>query len=57
LKFTIWKIQNGFLLNVTQRKVTKSYIYTFKERMVMLAHIDKVLGEEPEDAVGMKPEG
>lgn len=55
MNFRIFVVENGFLLNITySRNKVKSYIYTKKERMTMFAKINQVLGEEPEDSVGME---
>lgn len=57
MKFTIFQVENGFLLNVVYSKSkSKSFIYTPKERMTMFATIDKLCGEEPENSTGMKEE-
>jgi hypothetical protein len=48
-KFVIYVVQNGFLLNITTGKVAKSYVFSPTERMKMLAHIDMMLGDEPEE--------
>jgi hypothetical protein len=55
MKFTIYRVQNGYLLNITysQAKI-ESFIYNDKERMTMFAKINHVLGEEPNDSVGME---
>ena len=54
MKFVIFKVKNGYLLNIYRGKITESYIYTIYERMTMFAHIDKILGEEPDDSTGME---
>lgn len=51
MKFVIFRCKNGFLLNITTGKNTKSYIFKPNERMTMLAMIDNMLGEEPEESV------
>lgn len=48
MKFTIYKVENGYLLNVTIGKKVKSYVYTDKQRMTVFAVIDKLMGAEPE---------
>ena len=55
MKFTIYRVQNGYLLNITysQAKV-ESFIYNNQERMTMFAKIDHILGEEPDNSVGME---
>ena len=53
MKFVIYKVENGFLLNVHTGKTQKSYVFSPTERMRMLAHIDSLLGEEPSEV----PEG
>jgi len=47
MKFVLWTVQNGFLLNVTRGQNAKSYVFKLDERMKMLAYIDKLLGEDP----------
>ena len=56
MKFVIYKVQNGYLLNVISGKYSKSYVYNLKERMTMFAFIDKLCGEEPPGSVGMEEE-
>ena len=46
MRFTIYVVQNGFLLNVHQGDKTTSYVFAPKDRMKMLALIDKRLGLE-----------
>lgn len=52
MKFTIYHVKNGFLLNVTYSggKVD-SYVFLESERMTMFALIDKKLGDEPPEVV------
>lgn len=54
MKFTIYKVENGYLLNVHSSGATKSYIFKDTERMTMLAKIDDLMGQEPENSVGMQ---
>ena len=56
MKFTIFKCENGFLLNIYTGKVSKSRIYLETERMTMFADIDRLLGEEPKNSTGMELE-
>lgn len=55
-KFIIYKVNNGYLLNVysANNKNAISYVFTDKERMTILAMVDKLLGEEPEGSKGME---
>jgi hypothetical protein len=46
MKFTIYQVQNGFLLNFVKDGVTKSYVFASNERMRLLAFIDSALGPE-----------
>jgi len=58
MKFTIFTLEEGrFLLNVQySTKKIKCYGFTEHERMKMLALIDKILGEEPEEALATEAE-
>lgn len=57
MKFVIYQCKNGYLLNVIYSKgSSESFIYTEQERMTMFSKIDKILGKEPEDAVGKELE-
>jgi hypothetical protein len=57
MKFSIYKVQNGYLLNITySRTKIESWIFNEKERMTMLAKIDQALGDEPKGSVGMEEE-
>jgi len=47
MKFIIYKVKNGFLLTVQHGKKMTSYIFQATERIRMLAHIDKLLGDDP----------
>jgi len=48
MKFTIYRVRNGYLLNIVYGpKRVESYVYDETQRMRMLAVIDKVLGDEP----------
>lgn len=54
MRFAIYRVENGYLLNITLDKRSHSYVYSLKERMTMLAKIDSTLGEEPPGSVGME---
>lgn len=54
MKLTIYKVQNGYLLNISANGSTVSKIYTDKERMKMFVDMQDVMGEEPEGSVGME---
>lgn len=57
MKFTIYKVQNGYLLTIVYSKGHhKSFVYKETERMTMLAKVDSQCGEEPEDAIGKELE-
>lgn len=44
MKFTIWKVKNGYLLNVTySRQRVESFIFKESERYKMLALVDSIL--------------
>lgn len=47
MKFIIFKVKNGYLMNVTRNKKITSYVFVPKERLTMLAMIDSFLGEDP----------
>lgn len=58
MKFIIFKVENGFLLNIHySSKKTESYVYTPRERMTMFAKIDQLCGAEPPDSIGMEIKG
>jgi hypothetical protein len=46
-QFKIYECKNGFLLNIYIGQRSESWVFKVDERMRMLAHIDKLLGEEP----------
>lgn len=46
MKFTIFKVSNGYLLNTTVMNKHKSFVFTNQERIKMFAIIDKFLGED-----------
>lgn len=56
IRFQIYKVKNGYLLNITRGQVRESFVYTERERMTMLAKIDQLCGEEPPDSVGLEKE-
>jgi len=43
IKFVIYQVDNGFVLNITHGKKVKSYIFQLNERIKMYAYIDKWL--------------
>lgn len=48
MKFTIFKVKNGYLLNITYSKQkVESFVFKEAEHYKMLALIDKIL--DPED--------
>ena len=49
MKFIIYKVNNGYLLNTYIKDKTSSYIFTLDERVRMFAYIDKLLGKDPYD--------
>lgn len=53
-QFTIYEVKNGFLLVIKTGQKSQWYIYTPQERMTMFAKIDKILGEEPSDSIGLE---
>jgi len=54
MKFTIFKVSNGYLLNIYIGKRSESRVYMETERMTMFAYVDKIMGEEPKDSTGME---
>ncbi len=57
MKFHIYVIKNGFLLNIIYSKSkVESWKYGFEERMTMFAKIMSVLGPEPDNSIGMELE-
>ena len=54
-KFTIYKVTNGYLLNVYWGKQkSEAIVYSDRERMTMFAKMDQLLGDEPDDAVDIE---
>lgn len=47
MKFSIYQVKNGFLLNVRRGDKTTSYVFKSEERITMLTMIDKMLGPDP----------
>ena len=56
MKFIIYKVTNGYLLNIHIGKKSESRVYMVTERMTMFAYIDKLMGNEPIDSTGMELE-
>ena len=56
MRYQIFVVKNGYLLNIYKGKSSESWVYKEHERMTMFAHIMKAMGPEPDDAVGKELE-